>query len=350
MANFTQKKQMNKVEIGDIHQLLVKFLTANNYTKIFLIVDENTKKHCYKKIENTIGNHEIIIIKPGEGNKTIATCLLIWEAMTKANLDRHALVINLGGGVIGDMGGFCAATYKRGIDFIQIPTTLLSQVDASVGGKLGVDFQSFKNHIGVFKVPNMVLIDSAFLNTLPKSELRSGYAEVIKHCLIADGKMWSYILENSFENQNWDELIRHSVAIKSKITESDPTEKGIRKILNFGHTLGHAIETFYLGTEKHLLHGEAIAIGMICEAFLAFKKSKLSEKQLIQIHGYILSNYGFAKIDNLDSIVNLTMQDKKNKGDQVLFSLLNGIGACDYDIPVSKNEMMEALDYYCALN
>ncbi len=342
---------MNKIEIGDINELLSKYLNENTYTKVFVIVDENTKKNCYSKVERAIGIHEIFIIEAGERNKTIATCLLIWAAMTDAKLDRHALLINLGGGVIGDMGGFCAATYKRGIDFIQIPTTLLSQVDASVGGKLGVDFQAFKNHIGVFKVPNRVLIDPAFLATLPLSELRSGFAEVIKHCLIADLTMWNILIKNSFENQNWEELIRHSVAIKSKITESDPTEKGIRKILNFGHTIGHAIETFFLGTSRHLLHGEAIAIGMICEAFLAFKMNKLTKNELIQIQEYILSNYSFAKIDNLDfeNIINLTFQDKKNKGDLILFSLLNGIGACDYDISISKAEMIEALVYYCGL-
>lgn len=342
---------MNKIEIGDINELLSKYLNENIYTKVFVIVDENTQKNCYSKVERAIGMHEIFIIEAGERNKTIATCLLIWAAMTHARLDRHALVINLGGGVIGDMGGFCAATYKRGIAFIQIPTTLLSQVDASVGGKLGVDFQAFKNHIGVFKVPNRVLIDPEFLATLPLSELRSGFAEVIKHCLIADFEMWNILIKNSFENQNWEELIRHSVAVKSKITESDPTEKGIRKILNFGHTIGHAIETFFLGTARHLLHGEAIAIGMICEAFLAFKIKKLTKNELIQIQEYILSNYSFAKIDKLDfeNIINLTLQDKKNKGDLILFSLLNGIGACDYDIAISKAEMIEALVYYCGL-
>jgi 3-dehydroquinate synthase len=339
---------MNKVEIGAIEANLTQFLTTNNYTKIFVIADENTVKHCYPMIIESLGNHEIVQIKSGEGNKNITTCSLIWERMTNANLDRHALVINLGGGVIGDMGGFCAATYKRGIDFIQIPTTLLAQVDASVGGKLGIDFQSFKNHIGVFKVPNSVLIDPIFLQTLPISELRSGFAEVIKHCLIADFKMWETIIKNDFNKQDITSIIAHSVALKSKITEADPTEKGIRKILNFGHTLGHAIETFYLGSKNHLLHGEAIAIGMICESYLSVKKQLLEHEDLETIQKYITSNYGSIKIfeDDFDGIINLSIHDKKNKGEKVLFTLLSEIGISVFDIEISKIEMKEALNYY----
>lgn len=339
---------MNKVEIGPIGELLQNHFLQNNYTQILVITDENTAKHCYQKIKSALPKHEVIQIVSGENNKNIETCLLLWEKMTAANLDRHSAIINLGGGVIGDMGGFCAATYKRGINFIQIPTTLLSQVDASVGGKLGIDFQSFKNHIGVFKIPNSALIDPTFLETLPKNELRSGFAEVIKHCLIADAKMWDIIKGYTFEHQDFKSLITHSVAIKSKITEADPTEQGLRKILNFGHTLGHAIETFYLGTPSHLLHGEAIAIGIVTEAYLAFKNGKLTENELIEIRNYILANYGLVKIDPIDfeKIINLTTHDKKNKGDNVRFSLLNGIGNCDFDIVINQGEMHEALTFY----
>ncbi len=339
---------MNKVEIGPIGELLQNHFLQNNYTHILVITDENTANHCYQKLTSALPKHEVIQIASGEKNKNIETCLLLWEKMTAANLDRHSVIINLGGGVIGDMGGFCAATYKRGINFIQIPTTLLSQVDASVGGKLGIDFQSFKNHIGVFKIPNVVLIDPTFLETLPKNELRSGFAEVIKHCLIADANMWETIKCYTFKNQEFSSLISHSVAIKSKITEADPTEQGIRKILNFGHTLGHAIETFYLGTPNHLLHGEAIAVGMITEAYLSFKNNKLSEIDLFEIKKYILANYGLVKIDPIDfeKIINLTLHDKKNKGNNVRFSLLNGIGNCDFDIVVNEPEMKEALTFY----
>ncbi len=255
------------VQIAPISQSLPAFLRANSYTKIQVIVDENTFKYCYPSIKPFLEKHNIIKIKSGESQKNLETCQKIWQAMTDNELDRHSIVINLGGGVIGDMGGFCASTYKRGIDFIQIPTTLLSQVDASVGGKLGIDFQGLKNHIGVFQIPNAVLIDADFLKTLSYNELRSGFAEVIKHCLIMDGKKWDEIRRKDFEEQELEDLIAHSVNIKQHIVEADPTEKGLRKILNFGHTLGHAIETYFLGKPKlHLLHGEAIAAGMICEA------------------------------------------------------------------------------------
>lgn len=340
---------MNSVEIGNLGEIISAFLGKNNYSKTVVLVDEKTKKYCYPSLKNTIPKHGLIQIKSGEQNKNLETCTHIWQQMTALKLDRHALMINLGGGVIGDMGGFCAATYKRGIEFIQVPTTLLSQVDASVGGKLGIDFESFKNHIGVFKVPNLVIIDPTFLETLPKAELRSGFAEIIKHCLIRDQKKWQEISQKNFENQDWADLIKHSVEIKIKITEEDPTEKNVRKILNFGHTLGHAIETFYLGTKNHLLHGEAIAVGMICESFLSFKRKMISKEELSEIEEFIFSTYGLVKIPREDysKIVYLTLQDKKNRGNEVRFSLLNGIGDCSFDVSVSKKEMLSAIEYYC---
>ena len=189
------------VQISPISETLPAFLNANPYTKIQVIVDENTFKYCYPTIKPFLGKHNLVKIKSGESEKNLDTCQKIWQAMTDHELDRHSLVIDLGGGVIGDMGGFCASTYKRGVDFIQIPTTLLSQVDASVGGKLGIDFQGFKNHIGVFHIPNTVLIDADFLKTLSYSELRSGFAEIIKHCLIMDGKKWEESVEKTLKNK-----------------------------------------------------------------------------------------------------------------------------------------------------
>jgi 3-dehydroquinate synthase len=337
------------VQISSVSQSLPAFLDAHSYTKIQVIVDENTFKFCYPTIKPFLGKHNLVKIKSGEAEKTLDTCQKIWQAMTDNELDRHSLVINLGGGVIGDMGGFCASTYKRGIDFIQIPTTLLSQVDASVGGKLGIDFQGLKNHIGVFQIPNIVLIDDVFLKTLPYSELRSGFAEIIKHCLIMDGKKWDEIRRKDFEEQDFKDLIAHSVNIKQHVVEADPTEKGLRKILNFGHTLGHAIETYFLGKPKlHLLHGEAIAAGMICEAFLSFKRGMIDQKTLENIEEFIFSVYGKATItaSDIEPIIALTAQDKKNKGKEVRFSLLEEAGKCGYDISVSKAEMKRALEYY----
>ena len=336
------------VQIDSISSSLPVFLAKKQYTSIFVISDQNTRRACYPKIKDLLPKHTIVSIKAGETFKTLETCQEIWTEMTAKQMDRHALVINLGGGVIGDMGGFCAATYKRGVDFIQIPTTLLAQVDASVGGKLGIDFNGLKNHLGVFTLPNAVLIDAVFLETLPWRELRSGFAEIIKHCLIADASKWNDIKQLDFEEQNWPHLIAHSVAIKQKIVAEDPTEKGLRKILNFGHTLGHAIETYFLETKNRLFHGEAIAAGMIGEAFIAYKRKLISEQQLGQIEEFLFTIYGKAAIKETDfeAIVELTAQDKKNVGREVRFSLLEGIGQCGFDYVVTNKEMKAALGYY----
>lgn len=337
------------VIISPISESLKTFLTTHDYSKIIVLTDTNTKRLCYPIIKDTLPKHTVITVKHGEENKNLPTCEVIWSAMTEAQLDRYALMINLGGGVIGDMGGFCAATYKRGIDFIQIPTTLLSQVDASVGGKLGIDFQGFKNHLGVFTLPNAVLIDPIFLKTLTEREKRSGFAEILKHCLIQDVNKWNEIRGKDLSEQNLPDLIAHSVEIKKKVVEQDPTEKGLRKILNFGHTLGHAIETFFLPEgKKRLFHGEAIASGMVCESHIAYKRGLIDERTLEQIEEFIFSIYG--KVDiaeaDFDAIIGLTLQDKKNKGKEVRFSLINAAGSCLYDIVVKKNEMKKALEYY----
>ncbi len=337
------------VIISPISESLKTFLETKSYSKIIVLTDTNTKRFCYSVIKDLLPKHTLITVKHGEENKNLQTCEQIWSAMTDAQLDRHALMINLGGGVIGDMGGFCAATYKRGIDFIQIPTTLLSQVDASVGGKLGIDFQGFKNHLGVFTLPNAVLIDPVFLETLSEREKRSGFAEILKHCLIQDGEKWQEIRKKDLADQDLPDLIAHSVEIKKKVVEQDPTEKGLRKILNFGHTLGHAIETFFLPQgKKRLFHGEAIAAGMVCEAYIAYTRGLIDERTLEQVEEFIFSIYG--KVDiaeaDFDTIIGLTLQDKKNKGKEVRFSLINAAGSCLYDIVVSKNEMKKALEYY----
>ena len=337
------------VIISPISESLKTYLATQDYSKIIVLTDTNTKRFCYPIIKDSLPKHTIITVKQGEENKNLHTCELIWSAMTEAQLDRHALMINLGGGVIGDMGGFCAATYKRGINFIQIPTTLLSQVDASVGGKLGIDFQGFKNHLGVFNLPNAVLIDPIFLETLSDRENRSGFAEILKHCLIQDVNKWNEIRGKDLADQNLPDLIAHSVEIKKKVVEQDPTETGLRKILNFGHTLGHAIETFFLPQgKKRLFHGEAIATGMVCESYIAYTRGLIDERTLEQIEEFIFSIYGKVDIDaaDFDTIIGLTLQDKKNKGKDVRFSLINAAGSCLYDIVVTKNEMKKALEYY----
>jgi 3-dehydroquinate synthase len=257
-------------------------------------------------------------------------------------------MVNLGGGVITDMGGFCASLYKRGIRFINMPTTLLSQVDASVGGKLGIDFQGLKNHLGVFNEPETVLIAPEFLKTLPQEELRSGYAEVLKHGLIRDKEYFNTLKTLGWEDQDWEKLIHHSVAIKKAVVEADPKEAGLRKILNFGHTIGHAFESFYLETSDRLLHGEAIALGMICEGFLSFQKAGFSYEEFERLTKTMLDIYGKFEfsIEKIDPIVDLCLQDKKNEGTTLMFSLLTSIGDCIYNVPVTREEIKDAIIHY----
>ncbi|WP_128547579.1 3-dehydroquinate synthase [Larkinella soli] len=339
------------VSISPLSESLPAFLNAHQYSAVAVLVDSNTKRFCYPALKNLLPKHKLISVPAGEEHKNLTTCETVWQALTDAHFDRHALLINLGGGVIGDMGGFCASTYKRGIDFIQVPTTLLAQVDASVGGKLGIDFHGFKNHIGVFKQPEAVLVDTHFLSTLPERELRSGFAEIIKHCLIADAAKWDIVRRTDLHEQNWTDLVAHSVEVKKKVVAQDPTEKGIRKILNFGHTLGHALETHFLADAKHrLLHGEAIAAGMVAEAFIAHRRKMIDESLLEQIEEYIFSVYGRVALAEADiePVIRLTLQDKKNRNGQVRMALPDGPGSCAFDVAATASEMRKALAYYRA--
>lgn len=336
---------------SSIQNDLVSFLSRQVYTQLGIIMDSNTEKYCYPLIAEKLPSHKHFAFEAGEVHKNLNTCTNIWQWMTDCGFDRKTLIINLGGGVTGDMGGFCASTYKRGIPFVNIPTTLLSQVDASVGGKLGIDFNGFKNHIGVFTDPIAVLISDEFLKTLPQAELRSGYAEVIKHGLIQHADYFSCMKSQDWENQDWKTIIEKSVSIKKEVVEKDPKESGLRKILNFGHTIGHAFESYYLDTARHLLHGEAIAIGMITEAFLSHKKSGLTVEELNQITEFLLEVYGRIDVPPADvtEIISLCSQDKKNDADRINFSLLRKIGQCDYNISCSLEEIEEAISYYRSL-
>ncbi len=324
-------------------------LQARSYSKVVVITDVNTREHCLPLIQGALPSEALHITVPaGEQHKTLETCSTIWTAMTEAVLDRQALVINLGGGVIGDMGGFCASVYKRGVPFLTIPTTLLSQVDASVGGKLGIDFMGFKNHLGVFQLPEIVLIAPAFLDTLPQRELRSGYAEVIKHGLIRDLAFFRSLPSSNWEKQDWSRVIRHSVSIKKAVVEVDPKEAGLRKILNFGHSIGHAVESFHLTSSNPLLHGEAIAMGMIAEGFLSFEKIGFSFEELNELSHKLLQVFGKVTLNSkdLDAILDLCAQDKKNEGKTQLFSLLPSLGDCSFNIPVTTEEIKHAIIYY----
>lgn len=332
---------------------LSRFLQTCSFSRIGILVDDNTRRECLPSIVKSVPDALITEIRHGEEHKNIDTCQQIWSSLTEAQFDRHALLINLGGGVIGDMGGFCAATYKRGIKFINIPTTLLAQVDASVGGKLGIDFKGFKNHIGVFTKPEMVYINPVFLESLPAGELRSGFAEVIKHSLIADRAYWDKIRSADLDRQNWPDHIRHSIEVKNGIVEKDPQERDLRKILNYGHTLGHAIETYFLNTEKQrVLHGEAVAAGMICEAYLSEDILGLDRHFVDEIEGYLLRIFGRLSITakDLPEILRLTLQDKKNEKGRLNLSLLNGIGNATFNIEAEPVQLESALFRYIHLN
>jgi 3-dehydroquinate synthase len=326
---------------------LADFFSHNEYSQIVVLADRHTQSLCYPLVKDALPPHSLFAIQPGEEHKTLATCTQIWEFLTNQAIDRHGLVVIIGGGVLGDMGGFCAATYKRGIDFLLLPTTLLAQVDASIGGKLGIDFAHLKNHIGVFKEPRCTLISPAFLGTLPERELRSGFAEIIKHALIANATLWENLAnEPDWRNHNWLPLVRTSVEIKHRVVAQDPTERGLRKVLNFGHTVGHAIESAALETGDSLLHGEAIAIGMICEAFLSSEKGLLPKTSTETISRYLLSVYPKVALPQRSRVLELIQQDKKNKGKKTLAALLKGIGQAVWDVEISEAEVVGSMDYY----
>lgn len=333
---------------------LENLLKTETYSKIFVLVDENTNEHCLPYFLANLPTEieiEIIEIEAGEENKNIYTCIDLWHTLIELDADRKSIMINLGGGVITDIGGFVASTYKRGIDFINVPTTLLAMVDASVGGKTGVDLGSLKNQIGVINEPKSVVVISKFLETLPTNQMRSGLAEMLKHGLIYDKNYWDKLKHlNNLNTDDLDILIEQSIEIKNKIVSQDLKENGIRKALNFGHTLGHAIESYFLESEdkKQVLHGEAIAIGMILESYLSYKLELISKDSYAEIK-YIITDV-FEKISFNDSdiqkILDLLIFDKKNEFGNIQFTLLNKIGESKINQTVDKSFILLAFEDY----
>ena len=331
---------------SDPKQSLSDLLDELKPDKVAFLVDENTRKDCLSLFDES-GTNLVIEIKSGEIYKNLDTCRVVWMKMTEMGLTRKSLMVNVGGGVIGDLGGFCAATYKRGIRFVNFPTTLLAMVDANIGGKLGIDFEGFKNHIGVFQDPDYVVIHPGFLKTLPFRELRSGFAEVIKHGLIRDARYWDMVKQiNLTSSPQWSEAIKGSVEIKNEVVTIDPKESGLRKVLNFGHTLGHAIETTYLLEGKSLLHGEAIAAGMVLESHLSKRLGLLSEIELNEVVGVITSLYEKIELPKLSELMPLMLQDKKNIGATPSFSLIGPIGESHFDQKVTEELMEDSMNYY----
>jgi 3-dehydroquinate synthase len=332
---------------------LSNILSPKNYSSVFVLVDTNTKEKCLNRFVriSKIENATVLTMAAGEENKNLKTCEALWNELSFLGADRDSALINLGGGVVTDLGAFVACTFKRGIDFYNIPTTLLSMVDASVGGKTGIDLGSLKNQIGTIQEPQEVIIDSDWLSTLPSKEIRSGFAEMLKHGLIASPDYWNSLkIIKKLTPPVLSDYIKTSIKLKSEVVTLDPKEKGLRKVLNFGHTLGHAIESYFLASpsRKRLLHGEAIAIGMVLEAYLSVHCCGLQIEEANDIKTTFSNHYGIVIISAIEQneIIALLRHDKKNKAGRINFSLLKSIGIPKIDIEVPQEYFSKAFQYY----
>lgn len=319
--------------------------TISEASKVFILTDENVAPFWLPETEYWLDSKNAveIVLRPGEKYKNLQTVQRIWKTLMKHHADRNALLVNLGGGVITDLGGFAASTYKRGIKFINVPTTLLAMVDAAIGGKTGIDFGGGKNQIGTFAEAEEVVIDTVFLETLPQRELVSGLSEMLKYGFIADDKLLEINLEN------YQQYISRCGEIKREIVAKDPTEKDLRKVLNFGHTLGHAIESHCLTTESPLLHGEAVALGMLGALWLSVKRLGLDEKVLQDYENQLPMLLSEAEISlseaDIDPILAYLSLDKKNRGERPQFVLLEAVGKPVWDVEVQQELVRQSLAF-----
>ncbi len=325
----------------------------SDHTNIFVLVDENTEKLClpmFRSILPGVSISDVVRIKSGELNKNIQSASAIWQQLTQFRAERNALLVNLGGGVITDIGGFAAATFKRGIDFVNVPTTLLGQVDAAIGSKTGIDFKEYKNQVGLFADPKAVVIDPIFLATLDKKQLRSGFAEMLKYALTMDVSLWEMMDNRSFDTMYPDlgNLVVRCVSDKISIVKEDKHESGLRKLLNFGHTVGHALETFFLKTDTPVTHGEAVAAGMICATRISSQWSEFECSSPKLIYEMIDRNFSrlIFSVEDIPEIMLLMQQDKKNKAGKLHFTLLTKLGSAVVDVPVPKEKVNESLLFY----
>ena len=321
---------------------------------VFILVDENTRRLCLSLFmkDDFFGRVTVIEIKANDDHKTLESLASVWTSLQKNGATRKSLMINLGGGMVTDLGGFAASTFKRGMEYVNVPTTLLGAVDAAVGGKTGINFGGLKNEIGVINSSKSVVINADFFRTLDAENLRSGYAEMIKHGLISNTEIWKHILSFDLDNVDYNrlsELLLESISVKEKVVEIDPTEKGLRKVLNFGHTVGHAFESYAMEMGKPVLHGYAVAWGMISELYLSYKLLGFPKETLSTAVRMIKENYGALpiKCDIYDHLYDLMTHDKKNEGDgRILFSLLKNIGEIEINVAVSKKDILDSLDFY----
>jgi 3-dehydroquinate synthase len=337
--------------LAEFSELLAS--VAYQHAKFFILVDENTLNQCLPQLISKIPlleNAEVIEIEEGEESKSAEVLSQVWQVLSELGAERSSVLINLGGGVVTDFGGFVAGTFKRGIRFFNIPTSLLAMVDASLGGKTGINHSGLKNEVGLFNNPDAVFVDPTFLETLPKPHLVSGFAEMVKHALIFSPGYWRELKEVSLlDLPSLDDSIYRSIEIKNQIVTSDPYETGRRKILNFGHTIGHALESYsHEGDSKSLLHGEAIAIGMVCEAFLSNKIHDLSIEELKDITSFIFSH--FPKINlvshSYHRLIELMKHDKKSHDQRLNFTLLSEIGDASFDHFTNADSVIDSLNYY----
>lgn len=343
-----------KVIICDnLKEDLWKAMSDCPHDKVFVLVDEHTGKLCLPLISSFdyMKGAEIVIIGAEDVNKTIETLSYVWKELGDRGATRHSLIINLGGGMVTDLGGFAASTFKRGMKYINIPTTLLAMVDASVGGKTGINFNGLKNEIGVFSPADSVIIYTEFLKTLDMYNILSGYAEMLKHGLISDQKHWLELLKFNFDNINYQELqrlVEDSVKVKENIVEMDPFEKGIRKALNLGHTAGHAFESLCLSNDKPILHGYAVAYGLICELYFSYVRVDFPKDKFYKTIQFIKENYGVLPINckEYDTLYNFMKHDKKNSDGIINFTLLSEVGDIKIDNAATREDIMEMLDFY----
>lgn len=346
------------IEIGPLGESSFAQLLATKYanSKKIILVDENTHDCCLEFLITSFSaleDAEVMLLPCGEENKVMEVCFQVWEAWSEYAIGRADLVINLGGGVVTDMGGFIASVFKRGLDFIHIPTSLLAMVDASIGGKTGIDLGRHKNQLGVFSNPVRVYVDPGFLSSLPVIELKNGFAEMLKHGLIRDKDHWDVIKFISPEEDIFGaKIISESIEIKNKIVLSDPLEKGERKKLNFGHTVGHAIEGLFIGEEGSIPHGHAVAIGILAESYISMKRGLLPESCFREIESVITRIYAMPDLqeDISEELFLLMQNDKKNFDQKVQCTLLIGIGNCVVNQAIFRDDLKGALDYFGRLS
>lgn len=346
---------MTKQEVivtNDICAEIDARFSVKQYDKILVITDSNTVR-CVELLKKCklISSAEIITVEQGDECKTLETATVVWQKLVDMNASRRSLVVNLGGGMITDLGGFVAATFKRGIDFINIPTTLLAMVDAAVGGKTGVNFCGLKNEIGAFHKAKAVFVDSRFLSTLKEEDILSGYAEMIKHSLICDVAHWSDIIKcNPLECGGGEllKLIETSIRVKEDVVHKDPTEKGLRKALNFAHTTAHAFESLAMSRKQSVMHGYAVAWGIVCELYMSCIKCGFPTNKMRQTLNFVKEHYGVYLITckDYDKIYQYMTHDKKNTGNGVNFTLLEDIGKVKLDNIASKTEIFDMLDFF----